>query len=216
MSATLRKKLIETAKGEIGVTEWAGDAHNPEVLKYSRATQMNHQTDEVPWCAAFTGWCLIMCGIAAPATSWALDYAKFGEEIDLKEAQPGDICVWKRSAGGGHVGFYMGHGAGQVQVLGGNQSNQVKVSEYPINSSKYKLVAVRRVEEPRKSVMQTKTWVKDVGQLVTSGGAATAVSTVGDLDPNVQLLLIGACILFAAFAIWGMRNRKRDFDKGVK
>lgn len=31
----------------------------------------------------------------------------------------------------GHVGFYVGGGAGSIRVLGGNQSDRVKVSVFP-------------------------------------------------------------------------------------
>jgi hypothetical protein len=41
----------------------------------------------------------------------------------------------------GHVGFYAGRFDGFIEVLGGNQSDTVKVSRYPSKS----LLGVRRI-----------------------------------------------------------------------
>jgi hypothetical protein len=42
------------------------------------------------------------------------------------------VVFWRGAREGwqGHVGFYVGRGAGQVLVLGGNQSNAVTVASF--------------------------------------------------------------------------------------
>lgn len=223
--SNLNETIFDTASKEVGVKEWPGARHNERVLEYFKKSlegtgKTPPKEDEVPWCAAFVGAILAECGIQGAGSLWALDYAKWGEKVELAKAKRGDICVWQRESGGGHVGFFVGQGAGKIQVLGGNQSNSVKVSEYPAAMNGfvrgYKLVAIRRAKAPRQSVTETKTWMKDLGQLVTSGGTATVITSVGDLDQTTQILLVGSCVIIAALALWGMRNRKRDFDKGVR
>jgi uncharacterized protein (TIGR02594 family) len=69
---------------------------------------------------------------------WARNWDGFG----TKSAKPslGDVLVFERPGGGGHVGLYVGEDATAYHVLGGNQSDQVKVS--PI--AKSRCIAVRR------------------------------------------------------------------------
>jgi uncharacterized protein (TIGR02594 family) len=56
---------------------------------------------------------------------YALNWAKWGNEVDVPKL--GDILTFKRT-GGGHVGIYVGEDAECYHVLGGNQSDMVKVS----------------------------------------------------------------------------------------
>ena len=55
------------------------------------------------------------------ATSWS----KWGKKVSLNQARRGDVVV-VRTRYGHHVGFYAGRDGNKVQLLGGNQSNQVK------------------------------------------------------------------------------------------
>jgi len=74
-----------------------------------------------------------------------------GVGVHLDSAKVGDVVVLKRGKGDqpgpevieapGHVGFYAGRFDGFIEVLGGNQSDTVKVSRYPSKS----LLAVRRI-----------------------------------------------------------------------
>lgn len=93
-----------------------------------------------PWCGAFAGAVVKRSGKTPPAgfmkaTSWR----NWGKGISLKQARKGDV-VLVRTSYGHHVGFYAGMDGNRVRVLGGNQSNQVKVSSYRIGSVR----AVRR------------------------------------------------------------------------
>jgi len=81
----------------------------------------------------------------------ARSWLTVGKGITLDEAEPGDIIILKRGSGDqpgpeitdapGHVGFYAGRFDSFIEVLGGNQSDTVKVSRYPVK----RLLGVRRL-----------------------------------------------------------------------
>ena len=54
----------------------------------------------------------------------------------------GDILVFKRPGGGGHVGFYVGEDDKCYHVLGGNQSNEVSVARL----EKSRCLGIRRCD----------------------------------------------------------------------
>ena len=103
--------------------------------------------DETPWCSAFVNmvaWCLrLPRSNSAAARSWL----GVGVAIELRDAVVGhDVVILKRGKdpqpgpevtdAPGHVGFYAGRGpstgdAPTVQVLGGNQGDQVSVRAFP-------------------------------------------------------------------------------------
>lgn len=146
-----REELIK------GVKE-TGQPPNPEILKYFTATE--HQTDkEDPWCGAFVAWCLAHSGsevaaksvtkaTAARAASWKT----WGDvEVPIgayeKTAVPvGAVVVLRPRSGttdsSGHVGFFVEQNAKKIKLLGGNQSNSVKVSEY----DRSQVVAIRMLK----------------------------------------------------------------------
>lgn len=83
-----------------------------------------------PWCGAFMATVSKRAGKAVPAGHLrAANWKRVGKAVSLKNARKGDIVVI-RTKRGHHVGFYAGRKNGRVQVLGGNQSNMVKVSNF--------------------------------------------------------------------------------------
>ncbi|MDJ0614718.1 MAG: TIGR02594 family protein [Rhizobiaceae bacterium] len=93
-----------------------------------------------PWCGAFVGTVVKRAGKSVPAGHLrAASWKRVGKAVSLKRARKGDIVV-VRTKYGSHVGFYAGQKNGRVQLLGGNQSNSVKISNYRIGS----VQAVRR------------------------------------------------------------------------
>jgi len=93
-----------------------------------------------PWCGAFVGTVVKRAGKSLPSGHLrAANWKRVGKGVTLKNARKGDIVV-VRTKYGNHVGFYAGQKNGRVQLLGGNQSNSVKISNYRIGS----VQAVRR------------------------------------------------------------------------
>ncbi len=83
-----------------------------------------------PWCGAFAG-AVVKRGGGTPPTGYmkATSWGKWGKSVSLNQARRGDVVV-VRTKYGHHVGFFAGHDGNKVNLLGGNQSNQVKVSGY--------------------------------------------------------------------------------------
>lgn len=126
---------LECAKNQIGVKEIPGKKNNPQIVSYHQATSLKANDDETAWCSSFVNWCLSSVGIKGTNSAAAKSFTKWG--IGLKEPRPGAIAVMSRGGVGwsGHVGFYVGEGKdpNTVFILSGNQSNQVKVSEFSKN-----------------------------------------------------------------------------------
>ena len=130
----MKADIIELALNEIGNEEFAGDRDNPEVMKYYH--EIGHEWvahDEVAWCAAVVNWVLMKCGYEYTGMLNARSFLEIGEVTDSPEI--GDIAVfWRISPDSayGHVAFFLRELSGYVYVLGGNQSNQMSVSKYPV------------------------------------------------------------------------------------
>ena len=93
---------------------------NPEMLDDSK----------VAWCSCFVNYCVQKAGGRGTRSPSARSWLRWGKESDGKV---GDIVVFRRgnSPWQGHVGFVVEKGLLYVTVLGGNQSDQVKLSKYP-------------------------------------------------------------------------------------
>lgn len=139
--------------------EVVGKQDNPEILKYFNALgfQGKKLHDETSWCAAFVNWCLKTAGFDYLKKLNARSFLEYGVKVEQGDQQMGDIVVFWRgehedelipgsTLKKGHVGFYIREIDNWIYVLGGNQSNTVKVSAYPKN----KLLGYRRVTNNHK------------------------------------------------------------------
>ncbi len=142
--------MIETFKralSQYGVKEIVGEKHNDVILEYFK--EVGHKwvkNDELAWCAAFVGWCLSKEGLEHSGALNARSYLKIGHRTESPRV--GDIVVlWRVKENGpyGHVGFYVNEDANYIYILGGNQSNKVKVSAY----AKGRLLQYRRIEKSK-------------------------------------------------------------------
>jgi uncharacterized protein (TIGR02594 family) len=122
-----KPKWLQVAEGEIGVQEIVGAKHNDRVLEYHQTTG-KFGTDEVPWCASFVNWVHKQSGISGTGSALAMSYNNWGKKVD-KPAY-GAVAVFSHGGGKGHVGFVVGKQGSNILVLGGNQSNSVKISSY--------------------------------------------------------------------------------------
>jgi len=96
-----------------------------------------------PWCGAFMKAVLEKAGEGSevPVSPLrAVSWKEAGNKVDLSRAKKGDVVVL-RFRRGNHVGIYVTQAKGRIYVLGGNQSNSVRVSSYPVKSIR----AIRRV-----------------------------------------------------------------------
>jgi len=143
---------LQVAARELGQHEIAGPQDNPRIREYFRATSLGPSPDETPWCAAFVNWVLQRCAYRGTNDARAESFTKYG--MPCFEASRGAIVVLRRrnatsdastgSSTGNHVGFLLSASTTHVEVLGGNQGDQVKVSLFPRAT-----YLVRAVREPR-------------------------------------------------------------------
>lgn len=128
---TKQKLAWEIALSQYGEKERRG-GENSVILKYfSEIGFPEIKEDEVPWCSAFVNWCVMKAGLPITKNLAARSWLGWGKKVMVPEI--GDIAVFKRGTSGwqGHVGFYVKNDGFYVWVLGGNQSDEVRISKYP-------------------------------------------------------------------------------------
>jgi hypothetical protein len=122
------------------IVAWANAIGNefPEMRAY--AHMMKDATSQA-WCGFCQGYVHALAGVRPPFVSgqdtsnfmWAAAWANWGTPVD--HAQPGDVLVFNH-----HVTMCDGEDGAYYLGLGGNQSDQVKVSRY----AKSAVLAIRR------------------------------------------------------------------------
>lgn len=145
--------LLEADK-LLGIKEGPGVKNNPEVVRLFRdAGHPEVIHDSTAWCAAYVSACLARANYPHTGTLWALDYAKYGIELDKPAL--GAIGVKKRYKGnklvGGHVFFIVGWNDNWIWQLGGNQNdmcNIVKAKRSVLEAIRWP-AGVRVREQPR-------------------------------------------------------------------
>ena len=125
-------RWLQLARGFIGLREVKGGKHAPEIVQFWKDIKRGGiKDDETPWCAAFVGAMLERSGIRSSRYESAKSYLQWGRT--LSEPVLGCVVVFTRE-GGGHVGFLVGRDkAGNLLILGGNQSDQVNIRAFPVS-----------------------------------------------------------------------------------
>lgn len=124
-----------------GTLEEPGASDNPTILGWAKEMDLDgvYKHDDTPWCGLTVGLCVKRAGLATVATPlWAKAWAKWGTGQYV--AMLGDILVFDRAGGGGHVGLYVGDDPDCYHVIGGNQRDSVCIARI----LKSRIYAVRR------------------------------------------------------------------------
>jgi uncharacterized protein (TIGR02594 family) len=132
-------KWLKFAIKEKNVTEIKGKKHNLRIIQYHSTTTLKASTDETPWCSSFVNWVMKQAGMHGTNSAAAASWLKWGVPSTSKK---GAITIIRNSNAanssltnsGNHVGFLIQETAKHFVILGGNQSNQVKVSYFPKSS----------------------------------------------------------------------------------
>ncbi|MDI7924614.1 NlpC/P60 family protein [Ferirhizobium litorale] len=131
-SGTGEPRWLTLARRYSGLKEIKGKNHAPEILDMWRVLGLPYRDDETAWCAAFVGFCLENAGITSTRSASARSYEKWG--VRISEPKVGAVVTfWRGNPNGwsGHVGFIVGRDqAGNLMVLGGNQSDQVNIRPF--------------------------------------------------------------------------------------
>ena len=126
-------RIAQTLKGE---AEIPGAVANPKIVEMFKIAGCpdtpEFRSDETAWCAAFVNSCLRLSGYAGTNSALASSFSHFGVDLG-RVPQAGCVTLFWPLAGtsSGHVGFFVGDDPDHIQVLGGNQSDQVKISTFP-------------------------------------------------------------------------------------
>ena len=129
----------------IGVAEVVGKGSNCTIIGWRDELNaagvkiIGYSDDDIPWCGLFAAIVAHRAGKTVPENPlWARNWAKFGVAV----AQPalGDVLVFTRPGGGGHVGNYVAEDATAFHVLNGNARNRVEITRI----RKDRCIAVRR------------------------------------------------------------------------
>ncbi len=142
---------FDIAERFVGLKEVSGSVDNPQIMAMLKLDNEWPSNDEVPWCSGFANYVCWLLRLPRSKDLRARSWLRVGKGIPLSLAEPGDIVVLKRGTGEqpgpdvydapGHVGFYAGLSGDLIEVLGGNQSDSVKISRYPAD----RLLGVRRL-----------------------------------------------------------------------
>lgn len=128
----------------VGLQEIPGQAASPIVLSMLQLDAKWVADDETPWCSAFVNAIAWLLDLPRSRSLAARSWLKVGVQVPLEQARVGfDVVVLTRGRSGasGHVGFYAGHSAGTISLLGGNQGNAVSVATF----ARTRLLDVRRL-----------------------------------------------------------------------
>jgi len=141
-------KYLEIARNEIGQVEKRG-GENPRIIEYHSTTTLKAREDEVAWCSSFVNWCITKAGLKGTNSAAAASWLSWGQRITTPTI--GCITVIKQrtkghdsatgSTSGFHVGFFLEIKEGRIFLLGGNQSDSVKISSFGLAS--YEIVGYR-------------------------------------------------------------------------
>lgn len=108
-------------------TNYEGLSERKDTKQLQSLTGINPRV--TPWCAAFINGVLKKKGYKTTGSNQAISFRHYGVKTNNPEI--GDIVVLRS-----HVGFFAGfktiNGVKHVAILGGNQSNRVKVSYFPV------------------------------------------------------------------------------------
>lgn len=128
-----------------GIKETPGPRDNPTIIAWATETGIpsSYTSDMTPWCGLFLAVVAHRAGYASsvPATPlWARSWTTFGNSVPIAHAALGDVLVFTRPGGGGHVGIYVGEDPSYFHIIGGNQNDAVSITRI----SKRRCIAARR------------------------------------------------------------------------
>jgi uncharacterized protein (TIGR02594 family) len=125
---------VAFAEMELNVREVPGPPDNPRIVMYHATTRGEAAGDETAWCSSFVNFCVHQAGFQGTDNRWAKSWQGWHQDVTGAPAE-GDIVVFDRrplrGEPGGHVGFFISQGENNIQVLGGNQGNRIRIAPYP-------------------------------------------------------------------------------------
>jgi hypothetical protein len=136
LCAWLAEQLRLTAANKYwSETGMGGRPSNPNITRIWASLGFGNKgywgTDQTPWCMGFVNYGLKSCGYRFVQTARAFDIRdrlsayKAIPITDFRQAQCGDIALWKYS----HVNFVFSNNNGRLTFVGGNQSTKGRAND---------------------------------------------------------------------------------------
>ena len=129
------KDLLIEMLSHFGMKEIAGSEHNPEIVAMFAEIGYDYiKDDETAWCSASLNYFCKKLGYERTGKLDARSWLKL--KTIVLEPKIGDIVVlWRDdiSSWKGHVGIFIKKDINHVYILGGNQSDSISISPYPID-----------------------------------------------------------------------------------
>ncbi len=143
---------FELAQRFIGeLPERPGSLNDPFIVWCLESTGLSGG-DEIPWCSAFVNRIAWLLRLPRSKSALARSWLAVGAAIHLQDALVGyDVVILKRGIdqpdasdlkAPGHVGFFGGLDGAFIQVVGGNQGNNVSMARFPIE----RVLGIRRLK----------------------------------------------------------------------
>lgn len=126
---------ITWARKEIGEKEVPGAGDNPDIVAWFKLLKdfpEEYWHDATAWCAVFVNAGFCLNGVQGLGSAAAADWLKFGKKV--AKPQKGDVVVFTWDDGTHHVAYFLAIEGDRVRVIGGNQSNAVTETTYPLRN----------------------------------------------------------------------------------
>ena len=140
-------RIIQETVKIFGTKEFVGKANNPVILDWAKEVEdalgvkLGYNADSIPWCGLSMAVVALRAGWQDQIPDkplWAQNWAAFGDRAPIPMF--GDILVFRRPGGGGHVGPYVAEDTRAFFAGGGNQSDTINVARI----AKSRLIVARR------------------------------------------------------------------------
>lgn len=142
----------DIAQRFIGTKEIKGSIANPMILAMLKLDSQWPDDDEVPWCSAYANYVAWLLRLPRSKSLRARSWLNVGWPVNNPSPKFDVVILWRGEPpqpgpetieAPGHVGFFSGWDDDNVYLLGGNQSDTVCVSSYPIQ----RILGIRRLHE---------------------------------------------------------------------
>lgn len=133
--------VIAEAMRYLGLKEIKGPLNEKTIMQWAKdiGVEKTYTSDEVAWCGLFVAKVVQKAKFnIVKKPLWARDWLNFGTKQSV--AMLGDILVFERPGGGGHVAFYIAEDDKTYHILGGNQSDSVSITRI----EKSRILGIRR------------------------------------------------------------------------
>lgn len=158
-------RIVKAGLSQLGTKEISGTGNNATILSWAKELNISntYNADSIPWCGLFVALCVHRSG-RKPVENplWARSWAQWGKREQV--AMLGDILVFSRTGGGGHVGIYIAEDKDCYHSLGGNQSDAVTITRI----KKIRCISINRPVYENQPASVKQYFVSASGQVSTN------------------------------------------------